>query len=248
MFGDHYYHAILRKSVAVFGTLFNDISVVRRDSNNVVKDSQRVPLSYGPKQKFLARIDQEQDFENTRVAIKLPRMSFEITNIAYDTSTKTSSFNKVTTQSTPTERSTVGQITPYNVDMQLNIIAKQQDDALQILEQIIPHFQPSYTLSVKFVDNIDVSFDVPITLNSINIQDDYEGEFTARRALVYTLDFTMKVKFFGRKSTRNVVTNVSTDINSLPGFGFIEEVIATAIGNEIITGIDTTDDNVITEE
>ena len=224
MFGDHFYHAILRKSVAVFGTLFNDIKVVRVDSNGIVKDQQRVPLSYGPKQKFLARLDQQANLDDPKVALKLPRMSFEITNMAYDTTTKTSALNTITTSTTPTTRSTIGQVTPYLVDMQLNIIAKNQDDALQIFEQIVPYFQPTYTVSVKLVDNLDKSFDVPITLTSVTIQDDYEGDMTSRRSLIYTLDFSMKVKFFGPRAEQGIVTTVSTDINGFDTFGFIEEI------------------------
>ena len=224
MFGDHFYHAILRKSVAVFGTLFNDIKVVRVDSNGIVKDQQRVPLSYGPKQKFLARLDQQANLDDPKVALKLPRMSFEITNMAYDTTTKTSALNTITTSTTPTTRSTIGQVTPYLVDMQLNIIAKNQDDALQIFEQIVPYFQPTYTVSVKLVDDLDKSFDVPITLTSVTIQDDYEGDMTSRRSLIYTLDFSMKVKFFGPRAEQGIVTTVSTDINGFDTFGFIEEI------------------------
>lgn len=224
MFGDHFYHAILRKSVAVFGTIFNDIKVVRTDNNGIVKDHQRVPLSYGPKQKFLARLDQQANLDDPKVALKLPRMSFEITNMSYDTATKTSSLNTITTTTSPTTRSTVGQVTPYIVDMQLNIIAKNQDDALQIFEQIVPYFQPTYTLAVKFVDGLDKSFDVPITLSSVTVQDDYEGEFAARRSLIYTLDFSMKVKFFGPTAEQGIITTVSTDVNNLDTFGFIEEI------------------------
>ena len=224
MFGDHFYHAILRKSVAVFGTLFNDIKVVRVDSNGIVKDQQRVPLSYGPKQKFLARLDQQANLDDPKVALKLPRMSFEITNMAYDTTTKTSALNTITTSTTPTTRSTIGQVTPYLVDMQLNIIAKNQDDALQIFEQIVPYFQPTYTVSVKLVDDLNKSFDVPITLTSVTIQDDYEGDMTSRRSLIYTLDFSMKVKFFGPRAEQGIVTTVSTDINGFDTFGFIEEI------------------------
>ena len=225
MFGDHFYHAIIRKSVAVFGTLFNDIKVVRTDNNGIVKDVTKVPLSYGPKQKFLARLDQQLNLDDPKIALKLPRMSFEITNMSYDTTTKTSPLNTITTATSPTERSTIGQITPYVVDMQLNIIAKNQDDALQIFEQVIPYFQPTYNLSVRFVDGLDKSFDVPITLQSINLQDDYEGEFASRRALIYTLDFSMKVKFFGPQASKGIITTVATDINNLETFGFIEEIV-----------------------
>jgi hypothetical protein len=226
MFGDHFYHAIMRKTVSVFGTLFNDIRVVRKDNNGIVKDHQRVPLSYGPKQKFLARLDSQANLNDPKIALKLPRMSFEITNVSYDTTTKTSSLNTITTTTTPTTRSTVGQMTPYVVDMQLNIIAKNQDDALQIFEQIIPYFQPTYTLSVKLIDDIDKSFDVPITLTAINLQDDYEGEYASRRSLIYTLDFSIKVKFFGPSSQQGIITTVSTDVNNIDTFGFIEEITA----------------------
>lgn len=208
IFGDHFYHAILRKSVAVFGTLFNNIYVVRRASDNRVVDKQRVPLSYGPRQKFLARIDQQADLSDPKVAIKLPRMSFEITNLAYDSTTKTNTLNKITTTSDTSTRTSVSQVTPYIVDMQLNIMAKNQDDALQIMEQILPTFQPVYNISVKLIDDINKSFDVPITLQSVSLNDDYEGDYTTRRVLIYTLDFSMKIKFFGDTSKSGIITQV----------------------------------------
>jgi hypothetical protein len=225
MFRDHFYHAILRKSVAVFGTLFNELAVVRRNNDGIVKDYTKVPLSYGPKQKFLARLDQQLNLDDPKVALKLPRMSFEITNLSYDATTKVSALNRITTTSSENERSSVGQITPYTVDMQLNIIAKNQDDALQLLEQIVPYFQPTYTLSVKFIDDLDESFDVPINLNSITLQDDYEGDMTTRRSIIYTLDFSMKIKFFGPKSTIGTINTVAIDINDSTSYGFIEEVV-----------------------
>lgn len=214
MFGGvHYYHGILRKSVSVFGTLFNNIIIKRVDSDGLIKDTQRVPLAYGPKQKFLARIDQQRDLEDPKVAIKLPRMSFEITNLQYDSVTKVSRFNKITTDQGTDARSIVGQITPYIVDMQLNIMAKNQDDALQILEQIVPNFTPTYTLAVKYLDNYEGSFDTPITLNSISLSDDYEGDYTTRRVLVYTLDFSMKIKFFGSETSIGVINEVIANLS-----------------------------------
>jgi hypothetical protein len=208
MFGDHFYHGILRKTVAVFGTLFNNIYVVRRAADNRVIDKQRVPLAYGPRQKFLARIDQQANLDESKVAIKLPRMSFEITNLAYDSTTKTNTLNKITTTTGTTERTSVTQMTPYVVDMQLNIMAKNQDDALQILEQIVPTFQPVYNLSVKLLDDINKSFDVPITLQSVTLNDDYEGDYTTRRVLIYTLDFSIKIKFFGDTTKSGIITQV----------------------------------------
>lgn len=135
-------------------------------------------------------------------------MSFEITNLAYDSSTKTNTLNKITTTTGTTERTSVTQMTPYVVDMQLNIMAKNQDDALQILEQIVPTFQPVYNLSVKLLDDIDKSFDVPITLQSVTLNDDYEGDYTTRRVLIYTLDFSIKIKFFGDTTKSGIITQV----------------------------------------
>lgn len=214
MFGDHFYHAILRKSVAVFGTLFNNISVVRKDANGNIKDFQKVPLSYGPKQKFLARIDEQRDLTDPKVALKLPRMSFEITSLDYDSTTKLSQFSGLTTSTTSTSADTAKQVVPYLLSMQLNIIAKNQDDALQILEQILPTFQPLYTVSVKLLDGVNESFDVPITLQSVALQDDYEGDYLSRRSLIYTLDFQMKIRFFGRVSTANIIREVIANVGS----------------------------------
>ena len=214
MFGDHFYHAIMRKSVAVFGTLFNNITVVRKDSSGNIKDFQKVPLAYGPRQKFLARIDEQRDLTDPKVALKLPRMSFEITSLEYDSTTKLSQFSGLTTTSTGTTSSTAKQIVPYILNMQLNIIAKNQDDALQILEQILPTFQPLYTVSVKLLDDVNESFDVPITLQSVSLSDDYEGDFQTRRSLIYTLDFTMKIRFFGRVSDSAIIREVIANVGS----------------------------------
>jgi hypothetical protein len=244
MLGDHFYHAILRKSVAVFGTLFNDINVVRRDNNNIVKDVQRVPLSYGPKQKFLSRIDQQPDLDDTKVALKLPRMSFEITALAYDSSTNVNRLNKMSTSVTQDTRNSVGQATPYILDMQLNIMAKNQDDALQILEQIVPYFQPTYTVAVQFIEGINKSFDVPISLQSITMADDYEGEYTQRRALIYSIDFSMKIKFFGRETESSIIrTVIANNINMNNNKGI--ESLYTKVNPEGATSASTMDEPLV---
>ena len=136
--GVHFYHATIKRIVSVFGTIFNNI-VVGRHSGNKISNISRVPISYGPRQKFLSRIN--QNLEEQRVAIKLPRMSFEITSIEYDTSTKLNRLNKtITTGDSPGNRNSMFQSVPYTLGMQLNIMAKNQEDALQILEQILPTF------------------------------------------------------------------------------------------------------------
>lgn len=210
MFGDHFYHSITRKAVAVFGTLFNDINVVRKNSSGNVVDQQKVPLSYGPKQKYLSRIDDEPNLQDPRTSIKLPRMSFEITNMTYDSTSKLSPFNKISTAQGSSTKTTIKTVVPYILNMQLSIMAKNQDDSLQILEQIIPHFQPTYNIAVKFIDGIDESFDVPITLDSVSLSDEYEGDYTSRRVIVYTIDFTMKIRYFGQKQSSSIIKEVIT--------------------------------------
>ena len=195
MFGGHFYHSTLRKSVAIFGTLFNNISVVRKNSSGAIINQIKVPLAYGPKEKFLSRIDQDAD--KATMAIKLPRMSFEITGLDYDVNKKLNKRNKVT-ETNSTDGSSLNKIdtqTPYNINMQLNIMAKSQDDGLQILEQILPYFTPEYTVSIKPVDSFtSYKQDVPIILQSTAIADEYEGDFLSRRVPVSYTHLTLPTK------------------------------------------------------
>ena len=203
MFGTHFYHQKVRKCVAIFGTLFNNIYVVR--PNGQVK----VPLSYAPREKFLQRIRENPDLTNdTKVAIKLPRMSFEITSFTYDNQrqlTKISNFN--TTGTANTNRQKFFSPVPYNINFQLNVYAKNQDDALQIVEQILPTFNPQYSLTIKpFASEFpDFKEDIPIIIQSVSFADDFEGALDQRRSIVYTLDFEMKVSFYGSISTSDII-------------------------------------------
>lgn len=196
MFGQYFYNQHLRKSVAVFGTLFNNINTVKVDTQGNVLSTSKVPLAYGPKQKFLSRLLEEPDLMAPEVALRLPRMSFEITSIAYDTQAK---LNKNMKLQTPSIHgvNTIYTAAPYNLSIQLNIIGKTQDEVLQITEQILPYFNPEYIVTVKEIPSIGLVRDVPITLQSVTMSDDYEGEFEQRRALIYTLDFNMKIQFYG---------------------------------------------------
>ena len=227
MFGDPFYHNSIRNMVAVFGTIFNNISVVKRDSNNKVLSSARVPLAYGPRQKFLARIESRPDLNSPNVAIKLPRMSFEITNLQYDTNTKLSkNTNQVVNSTVTNKRDKYLGPVPYRIGFQLNIITKQQDDALQILEQILPFFQPEYTVTVKEANGV-FKADTPITLTSIALNDDYEGDFLSRRAIIYTLDFETRVRFYGPKSASGFIRTVITDFNQLSTNAIMEKITTT---------------------
>ena len=201
MLGNYFYHEIIRKTVIAFGTLFNDIHVRHDDQAGNALSEIKVPVAYGPRQKFLARITQQAEL-NKATQITLPRMSFEITSIQYDSSRKagiTQTF-KAPNKDNEDKLTKVFMPVPYNIGFDLNILVKLQDDGLQILEQILPFFQPAFTLSIDLVKSIGEKRDVPMVLNNISQQDDYEGDFSTRRALIYTLSFTAKSFMFGHIS------------------------------------------------
>jgi hypothetical protein len=196
MFGPHFYHSHIRKTVTIFGTLFNNITVQRTDTNRNAVNNVKVPLAYGPKQKFLTRLFEQPDLQAPEVAIRLPRMSFELTGMQYDTTVKLNKMNPLT-KPNPFGQSTIRNPVPYIMNFQLNVYAKNQDDALQIVEQIIPYFNPEYVVTLNEIPELDIKRDIPIVLQSVTYSDDYEGDFTSRRVLIYTLDFTMKTFFYG---------------------------------------------------
>ena len=213
MFGSHFYHATMRKSVAVFGTMFNNISVIRKDGGGGVLNQIKVPLAYGPKQKFLSRLDQNTLTDGS-MALRLPRMSFEITSLEVDLNKKENKLNKITAPySTDTnKRQHIQAQTPYNIGMQLNILAKNQDDGLQVLEQILPFFQPDYTVTIKPIDGwSNYKQDVPIILNTVSILDEFEGDYLSRRVLTYSLDFTMKMTFYSGTDTQGIIKSIDID-------------------------------------
>ena len=195
MLGTYFYHEITRKTVIAFGTLFNDIYVRHEDGAGNDISEMKVPVSYGPRQKFLARIQQQPEL-NKATQISLPRMSFEISSITYDSSRK-SGITQTFKVKDGEQMKKVFMPVPYNLGFELNILTKLQDDGLQILEQILPFFQPGFTLSVDLVKSIGEKRDIPMVLQSITQQDDYEGDFATRRALIYTLQFTAKTFMFG---------------------------------------------------
>lgn len=226
MFGNHFYHATTRKAVAIFGTLFNNLKVIRQDGNGNVLNQIKVPLAYGPKEKFLARLDSTTGADAS-MAIKLPRVAFEITNLSLDSTQKLQKRNQVIENhgTDSNKKKTLNHIVAYDIGMTLYILAKNQDDGLQIMEQILPYFQPEYTVSIKPVDGFTYKQDVPITLTSVAIQDDYEGDFLTRRALVYQLDFNMKMKYFGPTKDQGVIKEINIDLNQdLSGANILEEM------------------------
>ena len=198
MLGQYFYHEILRKTVIGFGTLFNGIEI-RHDADDGASVSRmKVPLAYGPMQKFLAKIEQQPTLKG-RPAITLPRMSFEMTTLNYDPSRKASITQTFRSYNTGNLNNTkkVFMPVPYNVGFMLSIATKLNDDMLQIMEQILPYFQPGLSITLNLVSSINEKRDIPIVLESINMSDDYEGSFDNRRAMITTMQFTAKVYLFG---------------------------------------------------
>lgn len=202
---NYFYNATTKKYIALFGTMFNKISIVR-DDPNTGSSVQRmiVPISYGPYQKFLARVHQDPEI-NRKTAITLPRMSFEITNMEYDGSRKVNSVRKIVGQSHTDSRKSFQYVgVPYNLSFTLSIMTKYAEDGTQILEQILPFFKPEWTYTVKLIDNLD-PLDIPLILNSVNMEDLYEADFETRRSLLWTLNFTMKGWYFGPQRETSVI-------------------------------------------
>ena len=173
MLGTYYYHEIIRKTIIAFGTLFNEIYIKHKDKNDGVISQMNVPLAYGPTQKFLARLEQQANLDKP-IQITLPRMSFEMTSIDYDPSRKTGITQTFRTCDDDGNVKKVYMPVPYNIGFELSIFCKLNDDALQIVEQILPYFQPAFNITVDLVEAIGEKKDIPVILNSVSFQDDYE--------------------------------------------------------------------------
>ena len=210
MYGNHFYNETTRRYVAVFGTMFNDIEISRK-TGSATTQRMKVPINYAPMQKILARID--QNLQNNAPAITLPRMSFEMTGMTYNPDRKLTSVTKmVRASASDGTMTTMFSPAPYDIEFQLNIMTKYNEDGTKIVEQILPFFKPDCTVSVKLIDELNTYFDIPIILNSVSQEDTYEGDFESRRALIWTLNFTMKGYFFGPVSTKKQITFVDADI------------------------------------
>jgi hypothetical protein len=212
---EHFYNEIFRSVIIAFGSLFNGIEIHKKDANDDTFSVIKVPLAYGPTQKFLARLEQQADL-NKPVQMTLPRMSFEFTDLQYDPvrkATQTQAFHPVTDSGTKTKK--VFMPVPYNMGFELSIMTKLNDDALQIIEQILPYFQPSYTLPIKLLGELREVVNVPVQLENVSMEDDYEGNFDTRRALVYTLRFSAKTNLYGP------ISDVSSDVIKKVQIGYV---------------------------
>lgn len=207
MLGTHFYNEIIRRNIVGFGTLFNNITLKKVDpSDKSVLEEEKVPLAYGPKAKFLTRIEQNPDVDR-KIAITLPRLYFEMTGIGYDAQRKTSPIQKYRTiiQNDGTEVKEQYVPVPYNIDFELGIIAKSQDDGLQILEQILPYFQPAFNITLNMIPDMDEKKDVAIVLNSVNYDDEWDDSFLERRYITWNLSFTAKSYIYGPFDQASVI-------------------------------------------
>jgi hypothetical protein len=215
-----FYHGIIRKCIVGFGTLFSDIYIDRKQGDSVTGTTvQRlqVPLAYAPKEKWLVRLEQDPTLDN-HTYVSLPRMSFEILGYNYDPARKVNRMQQIKCGDGSGSVSTMYTPVPYNIDMSLYILTKTQEDGLQIIEQILPTFTPEYTLTINAVPDMNVKIDVPIILNSVAVNDEYDGDFQTRRFVTHTLNFQMKVNLFGAISDRNVIQEVSANIGENEDF------------------------------
>ena len=221
MLGTYSYHEIFKKTVIGFGTLFNNIELRRTSGSKT--EVMKVPLAYGPKQKFLARLAQLGDLTTKdRTQITLPRISFEIGAIQYDPTRKLSPTSYI--RHTSGDKTNKGFMPiPYNVNFELAILSKNQDDALQIVEQILPYFTPEFTLTINFTDNFNTKIDVPIVLNSVSPEFEFEGDTSTQRNVIFNLSFTALSYVFSPIKTNKIIrkTDVTTFISGFNTDGSI---------------------------
>lgn len=220
MFGQTYYHSLLRKYVILVGTLLNDIYIERKNTNGDTTQLLKVPVTYSPKDKMLVRITQDPNIDRQSATIPLPAISFEMGQMKYDKDRKLNTIHRVTVKH-PTDASKFKyqyNFVPYDIEFKAYIYAKNAEDATKILEQIVPFFTPDWTTTVKLIEDLDEIKDIPVVLNSINYEDTYDTAFTERRSIIYTLNFTLKGYLYGPIKSGGIIKFVQINfrIPSVP--------------------------------
>ena len=216
----HFYHGSIRKLVVAFGSLFNEVYISRKDSNGTELKKIKVPISYGPKEKFVRKIKELDEADPARSTFEniLPRMSFEISSMFYDTNRKLNSLNKTYSRRDETDGTisyAYGEV-PYTFEFTLSVLNRNIDDGYQIIEQILPYFTPDFTVSMNFTD-LDRKIDVPIVLSSINTTEDYEGDMNERRLITHSLTFQAKSYIFGPVKTSGLIREIELTFRELTG-------------------------------
>ena len=208
MLGHHYYHGLIRKYVIYFGSLFNDIYVDRVDATGTTQRTLKVPVQYGPKERYLTRYQQNPDLLR-EVSMVFPRMSFEMTGIYYDASRKLNSIGRnCVVGATGDQKSGVYNPVPYNIDFSLSIITRNTEDGVRIVEQILPFFTPQWTETLNLVPSVNLSMDVPVVLNSVRQTDTYASNFEDKEWVIWELNFTLKGYLYGPVRTAGVIKDI----------------------------------------
>ena len=218
MLGSTFYHSTIRKYVAVFGTLFNDINIERKNSSGTVVERLKVPLAYGPKQKWLLAV-QDTTADRKVVATRTPRMGFAMTGVSYDSVRKLNTIGRnvaANTSASTSNMTTMYNPVPYNFDFELFILVKNAEDGTQILEQILPYFTPEFTVTVNTIPDMNIKADVPIVLNSSSVADEYEGDLSARRTITWTLSFVLKGFIYPNLTSGEIIKTIEVNFR-IPG-------------------------------
>lgn len=226
MFGSHFYHHSLRKLVIAFGSLFNDIRVARYNTDGTIKEYIRLPLSYGPKEKFLRRLNEPSSMsDGTKVEVTLPRLAFEISGVNYDSARKINTMQKRWKgNSSDTSYSEYNYAdVPYNIDFTLYVMVRNTDEGLQVVEQILPYFTPEFNITIN-INDLNTKQDVPIILTGVSSEEDYEGDFDARRNITWILNFTAKSSVYGKGRTAGTILKTKNVFFEYGGSGGVEYV------------------------
>lgn len=207
-----FYFSLIRKYIITFGTLFNNIYITRTDNSGNVTLLERVPVTYGPKDKMLTRVTQDPAVDRPTAVYPLPMISFEMTGFTYDGTRKLQTINRNSANDPDDKSKRRYQYNPvpYNIGFQLNILVKNAEDGTKIVEQILPYFTPDWTVTANIIPEMGIKHDIPIILNNVNLDDVYDGEFTTRRTMIWTLDFTLKGYLYGPVKTAKVIKYSNT--------------------------------------
>lgn len=210
----NFYNSTIKKMIAVFGTVFNDIVIDRRDEHGKIEEKFIVPVAYGPSAKWISRLNDEGDAYQQRPAIILPRISFEIQELTYDASRRLSTGDMFKNKKTANEFTSTFVAAPYDISFAVSILCKYSEDGAKIVEQILPYFKPEWTTHVKMLDDVDIVMDIPIILNSVDSEEIYESDYTQRRVIQWTLTFTMKTYFFGPVIPKKVIKFIDLNFHA----------------------------------
>lgn len=230
MFGTHFYHKLTRKYVVLFGTMFNNITLVKTNQDTGAEiERMKIPITYAPKEKYISRLRSDPDLQR-QIQIRLPRLSFELTGMSYDATRKQNSLLKVAKSNSSTTGKSSYMHVPYDLSFELNLYARNIDDGTQIIEQILPYFTPDYTVTINPVSSLGVLKDIPISLDSVQYNIEHEGNFDSIRFITWTLSFTMKVDFFGPVSNPKIIRKVIANIFNDPSLqaGYVTRINMTS--------------------